>query len=169
MTPIKLDFPPPCPNNISILGYMGEITEFSAPLSYISDDDRNNLQRSLQKGCVTKSDGSITFRGSLYSITNPSVAGFSGGPVYSVNETGEIITWGLFFGGPALPEHKLFINLTNKLFQNTAEAIEEINSINLQEYPFFRIYKNIIKSDCDNPIDCVFGIKMLYTTIIKPA
>ena len=167
MTPLKLDIPPACPDNISILGYMGEITRVSAPLSYISDDDRNNLQRSLQMGCLTKSDGSITCRSGLYAITNPSVSGFSGGPVYSVNDIGEIVTWGLFLGGPALPEHKLFVNLANKLFQNSEEAIKEIKSIDKQEYPFFRLHLNSIKSDYNNPIGCAFGIKMLYTSIIK--
>ena len=167
LTPLKLDIPPACPDNISILGYMGEITRVSAPLSYISDDDRNNLQRSLQMGCLTKSDGSITCRSGLYAITNPSVSGFSGGPVYSVNDIGEIVTWGLFLGGPALPEHKLFVNLANKLFQNSEEAIKEIKSIDKQEYPFFRLHLNSIKSDYNNPIGCAFGIKMLYTSIIK--
>ena len=168
LTPAKLYLPPTrSDENISILGYMGPITELAAPLTQISNSERNNLQKSLTVGCIAKSEGNITSCGDLYCISNPSVFGFSGGPVFSLQENGDLRIWGLFLGGPALTEHELFVRLGNKFNQSISDGIAEFNRIELDNYPLLKICKRLIKDEMHDIKSCMFILETLYNDAIS--
>ena len=91
LIPAKLSLPPFDPEEkIIILGFMGAITEDSASLTKITDENRKNIENTIKVGRITKSEGIINRYGDLYCISNPSVFGFSGGPVCSFTSDREL-------------------------------------------------------------------------------
>ena len=161
LVPAKLSLNPPNNEEIYTIGYMGNITMFTAPLTKISDKDIKKLNKSLIQGNITISRGNILEVGDLCCVSNPTTSGFSGSPVlYKQND--ELKVWGIFLGGPALKDHEFLVQLALKLARNKAEAIDFLGSFDKSEYKCI----NYLKSDLQNSLT-VNCVKRIYKKLIN--
>lgn len=166
-----VNFPLPClfplrlyenPSNytqISVIGFMGEISESSSPLKAFTQQELNEFQSHYFNGLLTESEGEINSIGNIAVISCPTTPGFSGSPVVCRNKNGEVEVWGLFLGGPALPEHKTFINIANCYLTDQVLAMNMLSQLPDEVCPM----KNFI---LNRNIPFISGVKYQYANVI---
>ena len=153
---------------VYVLGFMGNITELTSPLTSLTESELNLMKTALPEGILTESKGNIINQGDLICITNPTTNGFSGSPVF-VKISGGVYVWGIFLGGPALPDHKYLVNLSNLLALDKSEALKAIEQIDTNEIRCIKDYTNILRNRLMS-LDLntgVANIKSLYSRMIS--
>ena len=161
--PSKLTIPPSINEHIDIIGFMGRITMYTAPLTDVTNADLETMNNSLKEGNLAISRGNVISQGDVFCVSNPTTSGFSGSPVLREID-GNLITWGLFLGGPALIDHSFLVTLSNQIKNDENEAMNMLNHIDAEQYYCVNYFKKLLKSNLS-----VYCVKEVYEKMINVA
>lgn len=104
----------PSNSEIKFVGFIGEISEKSAPLLPLTSNELRDISNTIIAGTLTERYGRVLNAGELIAISCPSTNGFSGSPVlWKSAISGQLKAFAIFIGGPALSTHKKLLEIAS--------------------------------------------------------